>query len=482
MTIYLVTDNAVTAVGTAGAYAGSTSLPLVTGTGSLFPNPSAGQAFYVRIGTDEHNEVATCTARDGDMLTVTALANNWLAGIPVVLTFPAALFNQLVQRVELGTAASHASTEFATAAQGAKADTALQSAPVTSVAGRTGAVTLASSDISGLGTAAGHDTGYFATAAQGAKADTALQSAAAFDAAGTAASTVSNHTQATDPHGDRAYCINASNISTGTLADARIASALTGKTVNGLTLASLATGFSLAGGTAAKTLTVSNTLTLSGTDGSTLNIGAGGTLASGAFASAGITALTGDVTASGSGSQAATLATVNSNVGTFGDSTHVAQITVNAKGLVTSVSAVAVSGGGGGSVQLDFVAITADLSITATSLATAHTVVTGNSVTYDGSTQVHIEFFCPLASVYTASNVLVFELFDGTTDLGEFTQIRSGTGLLQIPVKLEAFLTPSAGAHAYKIKAYLAAGSGPGIALYFATSSGFLNGFLRISK
>lgn len=47
-----------------------------------------------------------------------------------------------------------------------------------------------------------------------------------------------------------------------------------------------------------------------------------------------ITALTGDVTASGPGSAAATLATVNSNVGSFTN----ASITVNAKGLITAAS------------------------------------------------------------------------------------------------------------------------------------------------
>ena len=59
----------------------------------------------------------------------------------------------------------------------------------------------------------------------------------------------------------------------------------------------------------------------------------------------GITQLTGDVLAGpGSGSQAATLATVNSNVGTFGDSTHVGQFTVNGKGLITAASSVAITG------------------------------------------------------------------------------------------------------------------------------------------
>ena len=72
-------------------------------------------------------------------------------------------------------------------------------------------------------------------------------------------------------------------ITTGTVADGRIASALTSKTYNGLTLTAASTGFTVAGGTTSKTLTVSNTLTLAGTDSSTLNIGAGGTLGSAAF-------------------------------------------------------------------------------------------------------------------------------------------------------------------------------------------------------
>jgi|SRR6185312_3147618 len=57
----------------------------------------------------------------------------------------------------------------------------------------------------------------------------------------------------------------------------------------------------------------------------------------------GINQLTGDVTTpSGSGSQPATLATVNPDVGTFGDSTHTITATVNGKGLITAVSVNAI--------------------------------------------------------------------------------------------------------------------------------------------
>lgn len=55
-----------------------------------------------------------------------------------------------------------------------------------------------------------------------------------------------------------------------------------------------------------------------------------------------ITALTGDGAASGPGSAAFTLATVNSNTGAFGSSTQIPTFTVNAKGLITAASGNAV--------------------------------------------------------------------------------------------------------------------------------------------
>lgn len=73
--------------------------------------------------------------------------------------------------------------------------------------------------------------------------------------------------------------------SASAIVDGELPSALTGKTYNALTLTSNATGFSVAGGTTSKTLTLSNTLTLAGTDGATLNVGGGGTLGSAAFVS-----------------------------------------------------------------------------------------------------------------------------------------------------------------------------------------------------
>lgn len=74
-----------------------------------------------------------------------------------------------------------------------------------------------------------------------------------------------------------------------------------------------------------------------------------------------ITALSGDGTASGPGSVALTLATVNGNVGACGDATHTSQITLDAKGRATSCTPVAISG-----ASSAFNAITSGTNTTAT--------------------------------------------------------------------------------------------------------------------
>ena len=133
-----------------------------------------------------------------------------------------------------------------------------------------------------------------------------------------------------------------------------------------------------------KTLTASNTLTFTGTDASSVAFGAGGTVAytnvatlssltsvgtistgtwsgsfgavsganltslnasnlgSGTVPAARMPALTGDITTT-AGAVATTLATVNSNVGSFGSTSAIPIITVNAKGLITAVSTAAVT-------------------------------------------------------------------------------------------------------------------------------------------
>jgi len=55
--------------------------------------------------------------------------------------------------------------------------------------------------------------------------------------------------------------------------------------------------------------------------------------------------LSGDVSGSGTDEITVTLASVNSNVGSYGDSTHIPTVTVDAKGRITAASQTAVVAG-----------------------------------------------------------------------------------------------------------------------------------------
>lgn len=85
--------------------------------------------------------------------------------------------------------------------------------------------------------------------------------------------------------------------------------------------------------------------------------------------------LSGDATTSGS--NAVVLATVNSNVGSCGDSTHTSQVTLNAKGLTTACTAVPISGAGSPPSGTPIFTQTADAVVANT---TTETSVVGTGV------------------------------------------------------------------------------------------------------
>lgn len=91
-----------------------------------------------------------------------------------------------------------------------------------------------------------------------------------------------------------------------------------------------------------------------------------------------INQLTGDVTtsaASGSQSEVATLATVNSNVGSFGSATAVSAVTVNAKGLVTAAASTSIQ-----IAESQVTNLVTDLAAKA-----AHVIPTTNQIVYVSS-------------------------------------------------------------------------------------------------
>jgi len=109
--------------------------------------------------------------------------------------------------------------------------------------------------------------------------------------------------------------------------------------------------------------------------------------------------------------------------------------------------------------QLDYAQITVNTAaISVTTEATAAAIITGNSVTYDG-TAVKVEFFAPLVTASVSGTNMRYVFLRDTTVIGQ-TQNNlasggSGTGAAFIT----AFDAPSAGAHTYKISAFVTANS-----------------------
>jgi hypothetical protein len=140
--------------------------------------------------------------------------------------------------------------------------------------------------------------------------------------------------------------------------------------------------------------------------------------------------------------------------------------------------------GGGGGGELDYVQFTSGVNITATTEATANTIVTGSSVAYDGSTVVMVEFFCPGLNVADGTdNYVRLYLYDGSSSIGRIGTLVcvSGDGSLgQIaPTFCVRRLTPSNASHTYSVRGDT--GSGTSIASAGAGGNGnIVPGYIRI--
>jgi hypothetical protein len=112
----------------------------------------------------------------------------------------------------------------------------------------------------------------------------------------------------------------------------------------------------------------------------------------------------------------ARLATVNSNVGTFGDATNVGQFTVDAKGRITAAANIPITGGGSG-----ITALTGD--VTATGPGSVPATIASHAVTF--------------AKFQAASGGSLL-LGRGDSGAGDFQEITLGDGLSMTGAVLKA--------------------------------------------
>lgn len=124
-------------------------------------------------------------------------------------------------------------------------------------------------------------------------------------------------------------------------------------------------------------------------------------------------------------------------------------------------------------------AFSADVTITATSAATAQAVVAGTAVTYDGST-IFVEFFSPYG-INVAGNLLNFELYDGVTDVALMGSLGAAAAI-NGPIYLRTRIAAASGSHTYNIKAWTGGGSATVKAGTGSGGGSLVNGFVRVVK
>jgi hypothetical protein len=130
--------------------------------------------------------------------------------------------------------------------------------------------------------------------------------------------------------------------------------------------------------------------------------------------------------------------------------------------------------------ELAYAQITATVSATATTSATAQLVVDGGTRTYDGS-PVIIEFYSAYVEAFSGQWALV-SLRDGATELGMLAQVGPGTGQNQgAAVHVKCRITPTAGSHNYRIHGWttgntakVSAGAGGG--------ANYMPAYIRVTR
>lgn len=152
-------------------FSGSTAAVL-----AQFATQTALAAVAASIPTTP-GDIGAATAAQGAKADTAIQQDTWpeLSGLTV--TSASLWFDFGNGPVAIGDSATNPATAYATAAQGAKADSAVQPAGLAPYATLSGAAFMGNITAPNLGTAAAQNATAFATAAQGAKADAALPSA-----------------------------------------------------------------------------------------------------------------------------------------------------------------------------------------------------------------------------------------------------------------------------------------------------------------
>lgn len=150
-------------------------------------------------------------------------------------------------------------------------------------------------------------------------------------------------------------------------------------------------------------------------------------------------------------------------------------------GLTTSVAYAYPPG-----YEFDYAEFTSNVTVNATSEATATTLVTGAGVAYDGSTTIIISCFAPAFNTAStgASENLVFVLYDGSSSIGYFGQLGNEVaGKAQVgSAFLQRRLTPSNATHTYSFRAWVTPNTSGTVNAGAGGVAAYVPGFIRQTK
>jgi hypothetical protein len=132
--------------------------------------------------------------------------------------------------------------------------------------------------------------------------------------------------------------------------------------------------------------------------------------------------------------------------------------------------------------ELGYVQSTSNQTTTQTVEASATTIFTMASITFDGSTACRFEVYSPFVFNSTSAG-LRLNLWEDSTNLGYLTLANSASGSTQLPLYVVYYKTPSAGAKVYTVRMYVTssstatfgAGAGSGAGVYMPS-------FFRITR
>jgi hypothetical protein len=139
--------------------------------------------------------------------------------------------------------------------------------------------------------------------------------------------------------------------------------------------------------------------------------------------------------------------------------------------------------------QLSYVEHTSSVNLTATTEAGANTIVTAAACVLDGSTVVEVEYFCAAfaspgggANRFAIANL--FDAVDGgaAASLGFMADVfSSASSQVVVPCLVRRRLTPASGSHVFSIRGHVTAGTG--VANAGAGGAGnFMPGYIRVTR